>query len=1059
MPNFIDNNVSLPVNKTNITPLPAGANAANYVAANDYNSLSQASQDIRTVIERQVSIMSFGADPTGTNDNSAAFAAAIAAMTDGGILHIPGINSGTTAVYKISANVIIPKNITLSFDNALISIGNGYTLTCYGAISAPALQIFEFAPTPSATPVTLIGPTVVYPQWFGAIGNGVVDCTAAITYAMLASQSGGTSGGTPDGSESTARIFFPNGNYVISSSIDFAATVGNFTHIVGDDAIIKAFSSSVSPFIGVNYNTHIEGLNFVGGATAISIATADEDSSTIKIVDCEFHEQTVAAIFVDTNSASTLLTISRCKFENNESGNTGAYLLNAGSGYITIEDCWCEGYWGTFFNLGSVGVVLRLIRMLGVPENGTGQWINVTAPAGQAYAGVYCDGCRFGGEAAKTLLTWSCPPSLSSTGTQIPTYMYFSNCEIYGNDSTHLMQFYTLPNAINFINNTGNFGTVGIYFDSGIPDYVRSQLQAQFVGNLDIFGVGFSWSDSDPAAIDNILSPLPAFVSTAPGNADQLITLLVNTASSSTALHVTLTSGTNTFGNYLGIGTCTLTNGNWNIQWTSSLSTLAAGAYTISYEIWCTAPLAAYWNVAGKTQTIPLITGKQILSLPFYIGANEASPIEWTTSTTYNVGDYILSTDDTTVYVCTASVAPHQSASAGNGPVGLSGGSGTSVSDNNITWEFVSNKNVGLAFYGLSDGNVVSVGPVRVFNSHQNIETANTVAYGTAAPTTGNWLLGDLVYNSQATSSSNIGWVCTLAGNPGAWTSWPSGVASSVNLSSISVDTINPHTPSGPLYLNGQILEQSASSTSLTLKGNAPAVSSVGVILDNITTQTSGKVLSIRSGGTELLYVDVFGDFYAAGTSATVFPLYYGTSGNSAFIKGQLAGNSGAAAVVASNVTTQTNGLIFECENTGGTNMFGIAFTGHILPGTAGTPVIGSFAGNGSTTGWGNTSSPTPVITGGDSSFTAAFDAGGTTASISAGTALFTITLNNAYSSIEFTAICKAQIAAAAAGESYYCIPGGSGANFTVYSTQTFTPTPSTEYKFQFITMGAGATY
>lgn len=41
--------------------------------------------------------------------------------------------------------------------------------------------------------------------------------------------------------------------------------------------------------------------------------------------------------------------------------------------------------------------------------------------------------------------------------------------------------------------------------------------------------------------------------------------------------------------------------------------------------------------------------------------------------------------------------------------------------------------------------------------------------YGTAAPTTGNWLLGDRVWNTAPAAGGDPGWVCVTAGTPGTW--------------------------------------------------------------------------------------------------------------------------------------------------------------------------------------------------------------------------------------------------------------------------------------------------
>lgn len=67
----------------------------------------------------------------------------------------------------------------------------------------------------------------------------------------------------------------------------------------------------------------------------------------------------------------------------------------------------------------------------------------------------------------------------------------------------------------------------------------------------------------------------------------------------------------------------------------------------------------------------------------------------------------------------------------------------------------------------------------RVFNKGLGYEqdgsrTANTgrislVSWGAAAPTTGDWNVGDKVINTTPTAGGNIGWVCTTAGAPGTW--------------------------------------------------------------------------------------------------------------------------------------------------------------------------------------------------------------------------------------------------------------------------------------------------
>jgi hypothetical protein len=46
------------------------------------------------------------------------------------------------------------------------------------------------------------------------------------------------------------------------------------------------------------------------------------------------------------------------------------------------------------------------------------------------------------------------------------------------------------------------------------------------------------------------------------------------------------------------------------------------------------------------------------------------------------------------------------------------------------------------------------------------------VGWGTAAPTIGDFNVGDRVYALAPAASGFMGWVCTAAGNPGTWKTW-----------------------------------------------------------------------------------------------------------------------------------------------------------------------------------------------------------------------------------------------------------------------------------------------
>lgn len=51
--------------------------------------------------------------------------------------------------------------------------------------------------------------------------------------------------------------------------------------------------------------------------------------------------------------------------------------------------------------------------------------------------------------------------------------------------------------------------------------------------------------------------------------------------------------------------------------------------------------------------------------------------------------------------------------------------------------------------------------------------TGREHVWGTAAPATGTWAVGDTVWNSTPAAGGTTGWVCTTAGSPGTWKAMP----------------------------------------------------------------------------------------------------------------------------------------------------------------------------------------------------------------------------------------------------------------------------------------------
>jgi hypothetical protein len=115
-------------------------------------------------------------------ESYASFAAAITAL--GRATKTLVIPSSQT----VAAKVTVPENVSLRFTGAgMLNISSTYTVTINGNLSAPVKQIFSGAGTVAFAPNTPI--TAFYPQWWGVVGNGSTDDTAAMQAALNAMQS------------------------------------------------------------------------------------------------------------------------------------------------------------------------------------------------------------------------------------------------------------------------------------------------------------------------------------------------------------------------------------------------------------------------------------------------------------------------------------------------------------------------------------------------------------------------------------------------------------------------------------------------------------------------------------------------------------------------------------------------------------------------------------------------------------------------------------------------------------------------------------------------------
>lgn len=131
------------------------------------------------------------------------------------------------------------------------------------------------------------------------------------------------------------------------------------------------------------------GLTFRGGAYAISLKSANVDTTIVNISNCEFINQIQYSIETDLTSNSTLLNIGDCKFIMNDNTVPCGMLNLQTADFVSVLNCWVSGFTSRIPIVNKTQLWMRTVYC--IPNTGLTHWI-------ENYGSVFLESCGFSGE-------------------------------------------------------------------------------------------------------------------------------------------------------------------------------------------------------------------------------------------------------------------------------------------------------------------------------------------------------------------------------------------------------------------------------------------------------------------------------------------------------------------------------------------------------------------------------------------------------------------------------------------------------------------------------------
>lgn len=241
-------------------------------------------------------VKAFGAKGDGVTDDTSKISSAITdASATGGIVFLP---PGT----YLTGNQTVPYNVTLWFANgAILSINSGSIVTINGPIDAGVQQIFTGSGTVSGN----IQVDFVYPQWFGAKGDGVTNDASAVQKSINTGKPVYLAQGTfflGSTGLTGVKSLFGAGKSLTSITYNGATTTGlsvtSDKWVIRDLTITHTGTATSGAIINIDAGNYgiLENVMIANGATAVSIA----NSQSVKIRGIELWGFTTRGLYFNT---------------------------------------------------------------------------------------------------------------------------------------------------------------------------------------------------------------------------------------------------------------------------------------------------------------------------------------------------------------------------------------------------------------------------------------------------------------------------------------------------------------------------------------------------------------------------------------------------------------------------------------------------------------------------------------------------------------------------------------------------------------------------------------